>query len=346
MLRSGLNGLAVLFGVSLVVFLLFNVLPGDPARMMAGRHASDEQLALISKDLHLDEPMVVRYLRFVNDLSPVAFESSHAPRADWSRWFSIPFAGANAVVKAPYFGRSYVTSQRVSHVILEGLPETITLAFAAILLSLIIGVPLGVRAARYQGSLVDRFIRVFSATGMAIPSFLAAILIGWVFGYLLHDFTGLSMTGSLFTYDVYAGREVLSLQHLVLPGITLAIRPVCVISQLTRDSMIDVLGQDYIRTARAKGLPERTVIYRHALINAISPVVTAAATWFAGLMAGSVFVEYVFGWKGLGHVIVSAIDFQDLPVIMGLTLVVSTALILVNWLLNITYPLINPTLRP
>lgn len=314
--------------------------------MMAGRHASAEQLELISKDLHLDESMAMRYLRFLNDLSPLAFESAEAPHPDWSRWFSIPLGSIDAAVKWPYFGRSFNTSQRVSNVILEGLPETLALAIAAILLALLIGVPLGVWAARNQGSTLDKAIQALSASGMAIPSFLAAILVGWIFGYLLHGITGLSMTGSLFTYDVYAGREVLSIQNLILPAFTLAIRPICVMSQLMRDSMIDVLEQDYIRTARAKGLSERVVVMRHALVNAMSPVVTAAATWFASLMAGSVFVEYVFGWKGLGHVVVQAIDFQDFPVIMGLTLLVSMAFVVTNWLLNVIYPWINPTLRP
>jgi len=328
-----------------MTFLLFNVLPGDPVRMAAGRHVDARQLELLKKDMGLNLPLGAQFLYFINDLSPLSFIHGSSPRADWSTFASIPLGDNTMVLKWPYLRRSFITGRKVSSIIFDGLPETLTLTTAALLLAVLIGVPVGIRSARKRNSLFDKLATVVASAGMAIPSFLAAIVMGWFFGFVLHRITGLNMTGSLFTYDIYQGYEVLTPENLILPAFTLAIRPACVVSQLMKNSLTEVLGKDYIRTARAKGLPEKLVIWRHALINAISPVVSAVATWFAALMAGAVFVEYVFGWKGLGHVIVNAIDNYDFPVIMGLTLVVSVSFVLANWLLEVFYPVIDPSLR-
>lgn len=344
-LRSTLNGAAVLGGVALMTFLMFNVLPGDPARMAAGRHADATQLEMLKSNMGLDLPLHKQFMLFVNDLSPVSLVHAESHHEDWMKLASIPVGGTELVFKMPYLRRSFVSGRKVAEVILEGLPETLVLTTAALLLAVLIGIPVGIRAARQRNSWFDRTVTVIASAGMAIPSFVAAILIAWFFGFVLKGITGLNMTGSLFTYDIYAGEEVLTLENLILPAITLAIRPACVVSQLMKNSLVEVLGKDYIRTARAKGLTETIVVWQHALINAIGPIVSAVAAWFAAFMAGSVFVEYVFGWKGLGHVIVTAIDYYDFPVIMGLTLVVSVSFVFANWLLEVFYPFIDPSLR-
>lgn len=328
-----------------MTFLLFNVLPGDPVRMAAGRHVDEKQLTLLEHEMGLDLPLPRQFLHFMNDLSPVSLVRGNAVNPDWSVGATLPMGAYQIVVKWPYLRRSFVSGRKVSSVIMEGLPETLVLTTTALLLAVFIGVPIGIGSARRRHSVFDRTMTVIASAGMAVPSFLAAILVGWVFGYLLHTITGLNMTGSLYTYDIYRGAEVLTLQNLILPAFTLAIRPICVVSQLMKNSLLEVMGKDYIRTARAKGLSERIIIWRHALVNAIGPVVSAVAAWFAALMAGSVFVEYVFGWKGLGHIIVMAIDYYDFPLIMGLTLVVSVSFVLANWLLEVFYPLIDPGLR-
>jgi peptide/nickel transport system permease protein len=177
---------------------------------------------------------------------------------------------------------------------------------------------------------------------MSLPSFFAAILIAWLFAYVLGDITGLSMYGSLYTIDDFGRGEHLTLRNLILPAFTLGIRPLAVLIELTKNSMLDVMGQDYIRTAKAKGLSNFRVIYGHALKNAMNPVITAASGWFASLLAGAVFVEYIFDWKGLGVVIVDALEKYDFPVVMGTVLFISVILILINIFVDILYCLIDP----
>jgi peptide/nickel transport system permease protein len=341
-----LRSLLILFGVAIIVFVLFDIIPSDPARLMAGRHANSDQIALIRNELGLNQSKPIQFLHYINDLSPMSFESIESQmKHHWKRILTVPIGNYSFAVKWPYLGKSYVNGSLVSDIILGGFLETLTLALVSIFIALLLGIPIGVVSAKNPDGFWDKITRVLTTSGMAIPSFVLAICIGFVFGYLLSDYTGLSMTGSLFTYDVYSGEEILSLQHLVLPAITLAVHPFCVVTQLMRNSMVDVLQADYIRTARAKGLSKGKVLYKHALVNAISPVVTASATWLAALMAGSVFVEYVFGWNGLGHVIVNAIDYQDFPIIMGLTLFVSLIFVAMSGLLSMIYPLLDPTLR-
>ncbi len=180
---------------------------------------------------------------------------------------------------------------------------------------------------------------------MSLPSFFAAILIAWLFGYVLESVTGLGMTGSLFSVDDYGNGSYLDLKNLILPALTLGIRPLAVVVELTRTTLLDVMSQDYIRTAKAKGLRKWRIIIVHALRNALTPVVTAISGWFASLLAGAVFVEYVFDWKGIGVVIVDALDKFDFPVIMGSVLLIGTMLVIINIVVDIIYGVIDPRIR-
>jgi peptide/nickel transport system permease protein len=212
---------------------------------------------------------------------------------------------------------------------------------------------LGIAAAIKKDTWVDRTLLFISALGMAGPSFFVAILVAWVGAVLWRDQihipftnwtlsgTGLNMTGSLYSVDVWKG-EYVDLKNIILPLITLAVRPLAVIVQLTRSSLLEVMSMDYIRTARAKGLSESRVIFKHALRNALNPVVTAISGWFASLLAGAVFVEFVFGWKGLGQEMFTAIEKQDLPVVMGGVIVISFAFVLINLLVDAIYKWIDP----
>jgi len=172
----------------------------------------------------------------------------------------------------------------------------------------------------------------------------AADLLGMRSVVMVLPGTGLNMTGSLYSVDVWQG-EFLDLQNLILPVLTLMIRPLSVIVQLTRSSLLDVMQQDYIRTARAKGLSEREVIFKHALRNALNPVITAVSGWFASLLAGAIFVEFVFGWKGLGQQMFTAIENQDMPVVMGGVIVISVAFVLINIVVDLLYAWIDPRVR-
>ena len=170
------------------------------------------------------------------------------------------------------------------------------------------------------------------------------IIVAYIFGFVLSDWTGLHITGSWFDIDE-EGHKRLTLQNLILPAVTLGIRPLAIITQLTRSAMLDVLDQDYIRTAYAKGLSRSSVIWKHALRNALNPVITAITGWFAELLAGAFFIEYIFGWKGIGKVTVDALEKLDFPVVMGSVLVSATFFILINILADILYGMIDPRIR-
>ncbi len=343
-------GLLVLFGVITLVFVLFNILPGDPARMMLGQRADISSVEAIHKDLGLDKPLLTQYFNFLNDLSPVSMHNNKDPESYWYlnpekyspylKMFSIK--NSSLVLKMPYLRKSYQTKREVAEVIAEAFPKTLMLAAVSMAFAMIIGVTIGIFSALYKDGIFDRVAMVLSVLGMSLPSFFAAIIIAWVFAFLLSDFTGLNMTGSLYTVDDFGRGEYISLKNLILPAFTLGIRPLGVIVELTRSTMLDVMSQDYIRTARAKGLSEFRVVTRHALKNALNPVVTAVSGWFASLMAGAVFVEYVFDWKGIGVVIVDALEKYDFPVIMGTVLFISVILIIINILTDISYALLDP----
>jgi len=200
-------------------------------------------------------------------------------------------------------------------------------------------------AAIYSGSWFDKAALFIGAMGMSLPSFFMAILFGWIFAYLLADITGLSMFGSMYSVSDFGEGEYLNIKNLILPAITLGIRPLAIIIQLMRNSLLDVFGQDYIRTARAKGLSFRKVVYKHAVKNALNPVITAVSGWLASLLAGAVFVEFVFDWKGLGVVIVQSLEKYDFPVITGAVLMISVILVVINILVDIVYGVIDPRVR-
>jgi peptide/nickel transport system permease protein len=172
-----------------------------------------------------------------------------------------------------------------------------------------------------------------------------AIVVAFLFGVVLHNVTGLHLTGSCFDIDEVTGEKYITLKNLILPAFTLGIRPLAIITQLTRSSMLDVLGQDYIRTAYAKGLNSTTVIYKHALRNALNPVITAITGWFAELLAGAFFVEYIFGWKGIGKITVDALEKLDYPVVMGSVLLSACIFITINLLADVLYGIVDPRVR-
>jgi peptide/nickel transport system permease protein len=218
------------------------------------------------------------------------------------------------------------------------------LAIAAMCIAIVLGIPLGVLAAVKKDTWMDSSSIFVSVLGISAPSFFMGIVIAYLFGFVLSSYTGLNMTGSLFDTDPFAGRQI-QLSNLILPALTLGIRPLAIITQLTRGAMLDVLNQDYIRTAYAKGLSNTVVIWKHALRNALNPVITAITGWFAELLAGAFFVEFIFGWKGIGKVTVDALENLDFPVVMGSVLVSSFFFILVNILADVVYGAIDPRIR-
>ena len=248
------------------------------------------------------------------------------------------------VLKYPYLRRSYITKRKVSDIVIETLPETAILAFSSIIFGSIFGILLGIFSAIKKNSWFDKSSLIFAIFGMALPSFFMGLLIAWFFGFVLRDYTGLNNVGSLYTIDDF-GDEHLDLKNLILPTVTLGLRPLAIIIQLTRSSLLDVLSQDYIRTATAKGLGFYRVVFKHALKNALNPVITAISGWFAGLMAGAVFVEIIFNWKGIGYEVVDALNKNDLPVVMGATLVFAMIFVVINIGVDIVYGILDPRVR-
>ena len=345
-------GVLTLFGVVTVIFFLFNILPGDPARMMLDQREDTEQLANIRKKYGFDQPVSVQYLYYLNDLSPISLHSTNPDNYtfldenaySYTQLFSI--GDRTVVFKYPYLRKSFQKNDKnVSEVIAETLPNTAILAVSAIAIAIIIGVFFGILTALYNDTFFDRFISVVSTLGMSVPSFFSAILFAWLFGFVWRKYTHLNMTGSLYEVDDFGEQIYIQWKNLFLPSVVLGIRPLAVVIQLTRNSLLEVLNQDYIRTAKAKGLSTFKIIKTHALKNALNPVVTAVSGWFASLLAGAVFVEYIFNWNGLGKEIVNALNTLDLPVIMGSVLMIATMFIIINILVDILYGVLDPRIR-
>ena len=337
-----LYGILVLMGVVVIVFFLFQGF-GDPARLVLGQSGDSTTMKNIRKELALDQPKWKQFVMYLNDVSPISIHTKEDIEKKKLRGF---FVGDETKfgIKIPYLRRSYQTKKEVGEVLMEALPGTLILAFAAMLLATIVGVLLGILAAVKQNTWMDTSSVFASVLGISAPSFFTGIVLAYLFGFVLNRYTGLHMTGSLFNTDPFNGEE-LQLKNLILPAITLGIRPLAIITQLTRSSMLDVLDQDYIRTAYAKGLSKKVVIFRHALRNALNPVITAITGWFAELLAGAFFVEYIFGWKGIGKVTVDALEKLDFPVVMGSVLITATFFIVVNLLADVLYGVVDPRVK-
>ena len=351
-LNKAFYALLTLFGVVTVIFFLFNVLPGDPAQMMLGQNEDSEQLTIVKAKYGFDKPVGTQYLYYLNDLSPISFHSSSEDDYTYlrdnkyssSKLFTI--GNTTTVLKFPYLRESFTKQgKKVSQVLGETLPNTFVLAVSAIIIAMILGLVLGVVSARFKDTWLDKLIQIVSTLGMSVPSFFSAILFAWFFGFLLHEYTNLEMTGSLYELDDFGEKNTIQWKNLILPAIVLGIRPLAVVIQLMRNSLLEVLNQDYIRTARSKGLSELQIIKNHAIKNALNPVVTAISGWFASMLAGAVFVEYIFGWNGLGKEIVNSLNTLDLPVIMGSVLIIALMFIIINIFVDIIYTWLDPKVK-
>lgn len=290
----------ILLGVTLITFTLSFMMPADPVRMIAGRSATQATVESIRKELGLDKPLPIQYLKYVSRLV----------RLD--------------------LGRSYKQKTEVTELIKSRLPATLLLMAGAIFFELLIGIPAGILAATQRGKTWDNWIMGISFAGVSMPQFVLGLLLLYVFAYVL----------GLFPLGGYG-----SIQHLVLPALTLGISGGGWYSRMIRSSMVDVLLQDYIRTARAKGLSEMKTVFVHGLRNGILPIIAMIGLDIGIFMAGAVVVESVFGWPGIGQMAWQAIQMVDIPVIMGVTLVAAVGIILGNLLADLIMPLADPKMR-
>lgn len=296
-----LSTIIVLFGVSLLSFLILHLVPGDPVQVMSGQSgASASDMEKLRHQLGLDRPIYTQYVDFI----------TNALRGD--------------------LGRSIISRQPVSRMVLDQLPPTIRLTVAGMGLAIVLGIGLGIVAAVRPHSLLDSSIMIVATLGVAVPSFWFALLLIYAFSVHFHWFPAAGGQG---------------LKPLVLPAITLGFSAAAVIARLTRSSMLEVMHQDYIGTARAKGLRERSVIYRHGLKNALIPVITVIGLQFGALLSGAVIVETVFARQGIGRLAIDAILNKDYPLVQGTVLVTACAYVLVNLVIDLLYVVLDPRMR-
>lgn len=308
--RRILHMIPVLLGVSIVVFTLIHLTPGDPARIMLGAAARPEDVARLRHDLGLDRPVYVQYLNWLGRLL----------QGD--------------------FGTSISLHRPVLTEVLMRFKNTLILSSAAMLLSFSLGIALGVLSAVKRGSLVDRLVMLVATFGLSLPSFWFAMMLIIVFSVKLRLFPGTGMTAAI------GGGGVLDvLQHLVLPALALAVVPLAVIARYTRSAMLEVISQEYVRTARAKGLAEGSVIRGHVMRNTLVVIVTMLGLQVGFLLAGAVYIENVFSWPGIGQMLVEAILKRDFPLVQGGVILVALSYVVINLITDLAYAYLDPRIR-
>lgn len=331
--------------VVLIISSIIYLAPVDPERLTFGQRYDAKTLELKRQELGLDQPLYVQLAFYLRDISPIAVVKDtpeNLKKYNYSKL--VPFGQSALVIKAPYFRESFQTGRDVLEMLLDKIPQTVILALSAIFLALIIGITLGVIAAINQNNWFDNSAVVASVMGISVPSYVSAMLLALVFGYYLKDYTGLDVRGSLYDLNDF-GDKTIFWKNLILPAIALGIRPIAIITQLTRSAMLDVLSQDYIRTAKAKGLSYYKVIFKHALRNALNPVLTAVSGWFAALLAGAFFVENVFDYDGLGQLTVNALLSYDIPLVLGAVLLTASLFVVINIFVDILYAILDPRIK-
>jgi peptide/nickel transport system permease protein len=329
LLRRIVGIAAVMIGVSVITFAISHVIPTDPAVAALGDHATDEQIAAFRTEYRLDRPLPEQYVTYVTDLL-------HGD-----------------------LGRSIRTRRAVLDDLADSFPATFELSFTALLVSIVVGVPAGIWSAIFRGRLPDFVVRLLALAGGSIPVFWLGLIVIGLFYYQLGWFpgggridtfvppppprTGMFVVDSILAGDLDALRS--SLVHLVLPSLTLGYFSTAVVTRMTRSSMLEVLGQDYMRTARAKGLRERVVVLRHGLRNALIPTVTIIGLTFGSLLSGAVLTETIFSWPGLGRYATASAVSLDFPAVLGVTLLAAVVYPLANLLVDIAYYWLDPRIQ-
>lgn len=345
LLRRSLYGLAVLFLVVLIITSIIYLAPVDPTRLTFGQRSDNATVQAKRKELGLDKPLYVQLGVYLNDISPLSIHENTIENKQKYQYFKLFSIGNQSIVlKIPFLRESYQTGRSVNEVLANAIPQTAVLALTAMIIATILGITLGLIAALRPNSWFDTSAIVASVMGYSLPSYIVAMMLALLFGYFLSDWTGLNIQGSFIELDDF-GDERIVWKNLILPSFALGLRPVALIMQLTRGTMLDILTQDYIRTARAKGLSEKIIIVKHALRNALNPVATAISGWFAGLLAGAFFVESVFSYNGLGQVTVTALLNFDIPVVLGCVLFTAAIFVVMNILTDLLYALLDPRIR-
>lgn len=320
--------IGVLFAVSIVVFLIMHLAPGDPASLSLGVDATPSLIAKTRVEMGLDKPLYIQYSNFL-------LKALHGD-----------------------FGDSYYTKQPVFSELLRLFPATVELTFFAMVLALVGGITAGIISAYKQYSIFDNTSMIIALGGISIPVFWLGLMLMWIFSLTIgwtptsgridmridiHEITKLYVLDSILTWNMIALKD--SIKHLILPSITLATIPMAIVARFTRSSMLEVIRQDYIRTAKAKGLKESVIVRKHALKNALIAVVTVVGLQIGMLLGGAVVTETVFSWPGLGRLIVEAILRRDYPLVQGAILFIAFIYTIMNFIVDISYSYIDPRIR-
>jgi peptide/nickel transport system permease protein len=327
-LRRILLIIPLIFGITLITFIISHLVPGDPARLAAGLHASPEAVETLRRRLGLDKPLYIQYYIYIERL-----------------------------IKGD-LGTSIMTRRPVLEDIMLRWPGTIELTTSAIIIIISLGVPLGIFSAINKDKPLDHASRIFSLMGVSLPSFWLALLAQLFFCKILRLFplgyridpnielkriTGFNIIDSLLTLNLQA--LLSSLWHIILPSLVLGLQGLATVQRILRSNMLDSMTQDYIKMARAKGLPERDVVYRHALRNSLIPVVTVVGLMYGGMLGGTFIIESIFSWQGLGRYGAEAILNLDFPAIMGVTIIYALIFALINLTVDILYAYLDPRIR-
>jgi len=325
-----LNLLPVILGITLLVFAFLHLIPGDPAITMLGDRATPQQVEALRERMGLNQPLPLQYFKFLWDLI----------RLD--------------------FGTSIITGVPIAEEIRIRWPATFELSVAAMLVASILGIPAGVLAAVRKNSFVDNLTMSGSLLGVSLPVYWLGLLLIYLFavnlnwlppsgrlsidaGFSFKPITGFYVLDALLQLNFKALKDVLD--HLILPALTLGTIPLAILARITRSAMLEVLSQDYIRTARAKGLLERWVIFKHALKNALLPVVTIIGLQFGTLLGGAILTETIFSWPGIGSWIYEGILNRDYPVVQGGVVFVAVAFVLINLIVDLSYAFLDPRIQ-
>ncbi|CAN5646589.1 glutathione ABC transporter permease GsiC [soil metagenome] len=306
-LRRLLLMIPVLFGVTVIVFMIIHLAPGDPAQMVAGPTAPPEVVENVREQLGLNRPILIQYGTYMGNV----------------------FQGD--------LGRSLVTRRSVSDEIRNSFWYTLELVLVARVWSVVVAIPLGVLAAYKRNTIWDKLSMALALVGISFPIFFVGLLLIWLFAAKLGWFPISGRGGPLWTLDGW--------RYIALPAFTLGYFQVAALARVVRSSMLEVLRRDYVLTARAKGLGERNVLYRHALKNALLPAITVIGLQFGFLLGGAVVTETIFSWPGMGRLVVGAINYRDFPMVQGPILVLAALFVLINLLVDISYGLIDPRVR-
>lgn len=306
-LRRLIMLIPVIIGVSILTFLMIHIAPGDPVSVMLPDHATARDAELIRARLGLDQPLHIQYLTFVRNVVQLDF------------------------------GQSVQTGRRVGTELFARWPTTVQLTAISLTIAILMGIPLGIIAAIKRASFTDHFSMVFALLGFCLPSFFLALLLQLLFGMRLQWLPVYGLGGSLWTWEGF--------KSLILPGLSLGLSSAGVLARMTRSNMLEVLQVDYIRTARAKGLWERRVIFKHALKNALIPVTTIIGVQFGSLLGGAFITETVFALPGVGRYAVNAIFARDFPIIQAVTLMMAMVFVLCNLGVDLIYAYLDPRIR-